>query len=79
LVIESETQHTQAIGSKVKVAKFIVCLLLPTQVTISFAETGYDAWLRYQPLEQQVRLVYASLPKLLVLVGGLAGAQLGSR
>src|SRR5438874_773016 len=49
--------------------RFIVCFLLLPQATGSRSETGYDAWLRYQSLQEQARLAYASLPKRLVLVG----------
>ena len=48
---------------------FIICFLLLLQATGSWGETGYDAWLHYQSLEEQARLAYELLPKLVVLVG----------
>jgi len=48
---------------------FIICFLLLLQATGSWGETGYDAWLRHQSLEEQARLAYELLPKLVVLVG----------
>jgi alpha-glucuronidase len=55
--------------AKRNACRFIVCFLLLLQATDSWGETGFDAWLRYQSLQEQARLAYASLPKLLVLVG----------
>src|SRR2546423_1267349 len=33
------------------------------------AETGYEAWLRYAPLDESVRAKYASLPATVTIIG----------
>src|ERR1700693_2358808 len=43
------------------------------QAECTRAETGYEAWLRYAPLEQAARERYAPLPASVVVLGDSAG------
>src|SRR4030095_13721521 len=47
----------------------LVALLSVSHVTTASAETGYDAWLRYAPLDPAARDRYASLPRQIVSLG----------
>ena len=47
----------------------LVALLSVSHVTTASAETGYDAWLRYAPLDPAARDRHASLPRQIVSLG----------
>ena len=55
--------------STARASHFIPCLMLTMQALRGSAETGYEAWLRYEPLPPQARVQYLSLPGIVFVAG----------
>src|SRR5262249_2692767 len=72
IVTKDKTPVTEArrkVG--MKPCRYIVftALLLLAESSFLHAETGYEAWLRYAPLEERMRARYASLPASMLVLG----------
>jgi len=48
---------------------FVVLLVIVAGAALAHAETGYEAWLRYAPLENSAQQKYTSLPASVVVLG----------
>ncbi len=55
-----------------RIVVWATSLIAATQANSLHAETGYDAWLRYAPVEQAAREKYASLPASVVVLSDSA-------
>jgi alpha-glucuronidase len=56
-------------GARATLRGLLLALLIASTVATAHAETGYNAWLRYAPLDPSIRDRSMSLPRQVVLVG----------